>query len=765
MSTSTESHVVEAILRARDEGMTKALDAAGGSAQTLGGKVKNLIGKGAALQIGMGLVQKGMGAINSHMDAAIRRVDTMRNFVPVMESLGFSSDDASKSIKQLGDGIEGLPTTLDEIVSNTQMLTASLGDLGKGTKTAVALNDMFLAGGQGAEAASRALTQYNQMLAKGKVDQQSWNTLVEVAPGQLNQLAKSMLGAGKGQRDLYAALQKGTITMDDFNDAIIKLDAEGGEGFASFKDQALAATGGIGTAMKNVGSAITKGVANCIMAFDDLLANTPVKSISNVFAMLKSGINSTFTEIQDTISKVDIKGVVAAATPYYNAFKTAASAVGTVLKTVGGFAAEHAGQIVKLAGAAATLLAIWKGYTVITTVAASIASFTNTSKMLATNVLPKLIPTMMATGAAEAEAGAGAAAAAPSMLELGVAALMIGAGIAVAAGGMYILAQAAIKLASAGAPAAAAMLGMVGAIAALAAGAALLGPALTAGSIGFIAFGAGVLMAGAGMALVATGAAKLAAAMPIVASSAGVAAKGVAKLAPALLALGASAATASPGLLAVGASFKVASSGVKSFKGGATSAASAMTQLGAGITRAANAIKTGMTQAVSNVKTALSSMNSSMSSAASKAYSNGANIARGFAKGINSQMGSVTAAVNKMVNEADKATRAKAKIHSPSKLFAKLGGYVGEGFALGIEGMNGAVAKASSNMVSVPKVAAPGVTGGGQLNDLYSYGSGSNEAVFYLDGREFARATSESMQSAIARRTTISNRKAGVVGV
>ncbi len=765
MSTSTESHVVEAILRARDEGMTKALDAAGGSAQTLSGKVKGLIGKGAALQIGMSMVQKGMGAITSHMDAAIQRVDTMNNFPLVMKSLGFSAKEAETSMAKLGAGIDELPTTLDEIIQNTQLLTSSLGDLDKGTDTAVALNDMFLAGGQGAEAASRGLTQYNQMLAKGKVDQQSWNSLVEVASGQLGQLAKTMLGAGKGQKDLYKALQDGTITMDDLNDAIIKLDTEGGEGFASFHDQARAATGGIGTAIKNINTAITKGVASCIMEFDNLLAQTPVESISNIFAKLKDGISAAFAEIKATISKVDIKGVVAAATPYYNAFKTAASAVGTVLKTVGGFAAEHAGQIVKLAGAAATLLAIWKGYTVITTVAASIASFTNTSKMLATNVLPKLIPTMMATGAAEAEAGAGAAAAAPSMLELGVAALMIGAGIAVAAGGMYIIAQAAIKLASAGAPAAAVMLGMVGAIAALAAGAALLGPALTAGSIGFVAFGAGVLMAGAGMALVATGAAKLAAAMPIVASSAGVAAKGVAKLAPALLALGASAATASPGLIAVGASFKVASSGVKSFKGGASSAATAMAQLSSGIAKAATAIKTGMTQAVNNVKTALNSMNTSMHSAASKAYSNGANISRGFAKGIMSQMGAVTAATTKMVNEADKATRAKAKIHSPSRLFAKLGGYVGEGFALGIEGMNGAVAKASSNMVSVPKVAAPGVSGGGQLNDSYSYGAASNEAVFYLDGKEFARATSSSMQSEIARRTTISNRKAGVVGV
>lgn len=758
-----ESLSLLARLGLKDE-LTPGLKKASGATDSFGSRLKSAVGAGAAMQLGMSAVNKALSTMSAHMDAAISRVDTMNNFPLVMKSLGYSAADADKSIDKLGKGIDGLPTSLDEIVKNTQMLTASLGDLNKGTDTAIALNDMFLAGGQGAEAASRGLQQYNQMLAKGKVDQQSWNTLVEVAPGQLNQLAKSLLGAGKGQKDLYNALQDGTLSMDDLNKAIIKLDKEGGDGFESFNKQALAATGGIGTAMKNISTAVTKGMANCIMAVDEMLSDNGMPRIAEMAGMAKDGVNAAFKAMESIIKKVDIKGVVAAATPYYKAFKGVAITTGHAIKTLAGFLAEHAGAITKCIGPVVGLVTAWKAFQVINTFIPAIQMFTANMSKLASGVLAKLAPQLFATGAAEVEAGTGAAVAAPSMLRLGGAVLMVGAGIGLAAGGLALLALSAVKVASAGWPAAAAMTLMVGLIGALAVGAAVLGPVLTAGAIGFVAFGAGVLMAGAGMALVATGAAKLAGAMPIVASSAGVAAKGVMKLSPAVLALGSAAGVAAPGLIAVGAAFKVASSGIKSFGSGAKSSASAMNVLSTSVMKVSTSIKTGMTQAQNTVKTAMNNIGNSMKSAGSKAFSNGANIAKGFARGINSQMGAVTAAVNKMVQAADKATRAKAKIHSPSRLFAGLGAYVTEGFAVGIESEANQVSQAMRNVVGIPNVQAPSVMGSG-LNNNYGYGTSNLqiEVPLSINGREFARATASDMNAEISKNQARSNRMLGYV--
>jgi tape measure domain-containing protein len=268
--------------------------------KSTGNTIKNIV---AGLGITK-LISTAINTISSSLDDAISRVDTLNNFPKVMETLGYSTESATKSISKLSDGIEGLPTTLDEIVGNAQLLTASLDDLDKGTETAIALNDMFLAGGQGSEAASRALTQYNQILAKGKVDQQSWNTLIEVAPGQMNQLAKSLLGASANQKDLYEALKEGTLSIEDMNNEVIRLDTEGGESFSSFAEQAQGATGGIETSITNVKTAITKGIANSITAINEGLEKANLPTIQEMLANLKGYINSFFKEINEKIPPI-----------------------------------------------------------------------------------------------------------------------------------------------------------------------------------------------------------------------------------------------------------------------------------------------------------------------------------------------------------------------------------------------------------------------------------------------------------------------------
>lgn len=218
------------------------------------------------------LISKGISKIGSvvsnAMSGAISRVDTLTNFPRVMESLGYSADESSSSVNKISDALDGLPSTLDGVVSDVQKLAASMGNLDQGmvnaTSVGLGLNDMFLAGGKGTERASAAMEQYNQMLARGKVDMQSWNSLVDAAPGQMNQLAQSILGANANQADLYKAMQEGTVTFDDLNAAIVKLDKEGGEGFASYYDQAVAATDGIETQIANVASSLNKIIGGAL---------------------------------------------------------------------------------------------------------------------------------------------------------------------------------------------------------------------------------------------------------------------------------------------------------------------------------------------------------------------------------------------------------------------------------------------------------------------------------------------------------------------
>nr|DAL53528.1 MAG TPA_asm: tail tape measure [Caudoviricetes sp.] len=335
----SETINLQAVISAKDSGYTKAMQAAENASEKLRKTTEltsSQISKASAIgNIAAGVITKAFNSITSSIGGAVKRLDTMNNFPKVMQSMGYTTGEAEAAMNKLGDSIDGLPTTLDGIVSSAQTLTASLGDLKSGTSTAIALNDMFLSGGQGAEAASRALIQYNQILAKGKVDQQSWNTLVEVAPAQMGQLAQSLLGATAGQKDLYEALKAGTISVEDMNNAVIKLDQEGGEGFSSFAEQARAATGGIGTAWSNIATAVTKGVANVVNAMDTAAKAATGVNIAESLDILKQGINTFFSAVADVAGK--ITSVIAPV------FKFLGDNIDTVTVAVGSLVAGIAG--------------------------------------------------------------------------------------------------------------------------------------------------------------------------------------------------------------------------------------------------------------------------------------------------------------------------------------------------------------------------------------------------------------------------------------
>ena len=216
----------------------------------------NLISKG---------VSKVASMVTSSMGSAINRLDTLNNFPKVMTALGYSAEEADSSVKMMADSLDGLPTSLDAMATDVQKLAATMGNLADGevnaTSVGLALNNMFLAGGKGSEQASRAMEQYNQMLAAGKADMQSWRTLLDTAPGQLQQVAEAMLGAGASSEDLRQALNTGKVSFEDLNKAIVKLNKEGGEGFVSLEEQARAATGGIATQLENITNTMNKIVA------------------------------------------------------------------------------------------------------------------------------------------------------------------------------------------------------------------------------------------------------------------------------------------------------------------------------------------------------------------------------------------------------------------------------------------------------------------------------------------------------------------------
>ena len=119
--------------------------------------------------------------------------------------------------------------------------------------------------------------------------------------------------------------------------------------------------------------------------------------------------------------------------------------------------------------------------------------------------------------------------------------------------------------------------------------------------------------------------------------------------------------------------------------------ASQMTQAGQ---QAGRGVSTGITNGIrsgiSSATSAMSSMVNSIRSAGMRGVSTmqyvGSMIGQGLANGLYSALWTVTAAADALVAQAERAARAKARIHSPSRLFRdNVGRYIAQGIAVGIE--------------------------------------------------------------------------------
>lgn len=133
-----------------------------------------------------------------------------------------------------------------------------------------------------------------------------------------------------------------------------------------------------------------------------------------------------------------------------------------------------------------------------------------------------------------------------------------------------------------------------------------------------------------------------------------------------------------------------------SMKKSSNAAKNAGKQTGSGYT---TALRSGLNKAPNVASSAVSKVNAKLRSGHSGAHAAGAYISQGFAQGMSSCLGQIEAAASRMVAAADKAIRAKAKIHSPSKMTEKDGKYMGSGYAKGMKKSTGKVKKAGSNLV------------------------------------------------------------------
>lgn len=390
---------------------------------------------------------------------------------------------------------------------------------------------------------------------------------------------------------------------------------------------------------------------------------------------------------------------------------------------------------------------------------------------------------LLAVGAAIVVAAAG-------VLALAAGSVVLGAGLALTAGSATLLASALPSIATEAAASSVALAAMLVSGTALSAIMLVLSASIVAFGVGAAAATIGIAAFGIGMAAAVVGVGAMEIALLAVNSSMKSISKNAKSAKSSISSMKSSLSIVNEGLDALGNKAKSAiKSFISSFSNAESKAKTAGRNIGNNIN---NGVKSGMdklpgtansamnsfnsgissggSRAVSTARSISSSVASALRSAGSSAYSSGVYIGQGLANGMRSQLANVRSIASQLAAQAEKAIRAKAQIHSPSRVTEKLGEYWGQGYVNGILSMAKEAVSASKKLVSFQELQSDtlslSLSGTGlTISDDSVFGDNSTyiiEVPVNMNGKEVSRVTAPFMKKDLEKIDNRNNRKNGI---
>lgn len=297
MATQVGTAVVKLSFDGKD--IKAELSSIESSAKKSGTSAGNILGNTLVVAAG-NIIAKGVGkafsAISSSIDTAIKRVDTLNQFPKIMKNFGVSADESTQVINRLNTNLLGLPTRLDDAAGSVRDLFLATKDLKQAEDLFYAINNAALvfAGGS-SEAVDRFIYAYRQAMAAGRASAQDFNQMNEAIPGLMDKVAEAM---GITTLELKEGLSNGAIGMNEFNEALNKLNAEGVGDMQSLETAARDSTDGIGTSIENVKTRIAAGIAKIIDTIGAEEISTAIDNISSGFSKIAEVVKGIISFLQ-----------------------------------------------------------------------------------------------------------------------------------------------------------------------------------------------------------------------------------------------------------------------------------------------------------------------------------------------------------------------------------------------------------------------------------------------------------------------------------
>lgn len=219
------------------------------------------------------LVSSAQNAIGDAFSNGVKRYDTIkvakRTLSTVVGDVDDSTTKIQKMIDNLDESILGLPTTLDDALSHVTRFTSINHDLDRSQKLFSAINDSILTFGGDSEGVNNAVTQYSQIMGS-KMDARTLRSMEDAGmTPALTAIAKKFNMSFAEFREAFTGSNP-TISLQQFEDALIELDEKGGGGLNSLATMVKSSVATISNGLDLIPKRFSKAEEKWLGALDEV---------------------------------------------------------------------------------------------------------------------------------------------------------------------------------------------------------------------------------------------------------------------------------------------------------------------------------------------------------------------------------------------------------------------------------------------------------------------------------------------------------------
>lgn len=219
------------------------------------------------------LVSGAQNAMGEAFSNGVKRYDTIkvakRTLSTVVGDVDDSTTKIQKMIDNLDESILGLPTTLDDALSHVTRFTSINHDLDRSQKLFSAINDSILTFGGDSEGVNNAVTQYSQIMGS-KMDARTLRSMEDAGMTPvLTAIAKKFNMSFAEFREAFTGSNP-TISLQQFEDALIELDEKGGGGLNSLATMVKSSVATISNGLDLIPKRFSKAEEKWLGALDEV---------------------------------------------------------------------------------------------------------------------------------------------------------------------------------------------------------------------------------------------------------------------------------------------------------------------------------------------------------------------------------------------------------------------------------------------------------------------------------------------------------------